>query len=263
MYDNTAGKTWLNMSNTERKNSAINPAGLAWNGPKAYAGAVAILSPLAVVKATSPAGAIPTITYSASAFGPAVPATGKLGVLAVVNTQNAATGPGCDPYDAANTAAVAGKVAIVSRGTCSFAIKVKNAQNAGAIAAILVNNVAGAIAPGGADATVTIPSFGISLDDGNLLKAAVASAKPYGTRSAAGVVTASLGTDPSRRAGADSAGRPLLYTPNPLVPGSSVSHWDVSAFPNLLMEPNISADLTLTVAPPLDLTLPLLQDIGW
>ena len=64
-------------------------------------------------------------------------------------------------------------------------------------------------------------------------------------------------------AGTDAAGRPLLYTPNPLVPGSSVSHWDVSAFPNLLMEPNISPDLTVFLAPPIDLTVPLLQDIGW
>jgi hypothetical protein len=72
-----------------------------------------------------------------------------------------------------------------------------------------------------------------------------------------------LTTDPNRKAGADLAGRPLLYTPNPLIPGSSVSHWDVSASPNLLMEPNISADLTLEVVPPKDLTLPLFKDLGW
>jgi len=29
------------------------------------------------------------------------------------------------------------------------------------------------------------------------------------------------------------------------------------------MEPNISPDLTTTLVPPLDLTLPLLKDIGW
>jgi hypothetical protein len=47
------------------------------------------------------------------------------------------------------------------------------------------------------------------------------------------------------------------------VSGSSVSHWDVSASPNLLMEPNINDDLTLSVVPPLDLTLTLLKDLGW
>jgi hypothetical protein len=63
--------------------------------------------------------------------------------------------------------------------------------------------------------------------------------------------------------GADRSGRVLMYTPNPLVSGSSVSHYDTIAFPNLLMEPNINGDLTHNVEPPWDLTLPLLKDIGW
>jgi len=37
----------------------------------------------------------------------------------------------------------------------------------------------------------------------------------------------------------------------------------VTATPNLLMEPNISPDLTTTLVPPYDLTVPLLKDIGW
>ena len=64
-------------------------------------------------------------------------------------------------------------------------------------------------------------------------------------------------------AGADRSGRVLMYTPNPYQGGSSVSHFDTSAFPNLLMEPNINGDLTHNVMPPWDLTLPLLKDIGW
>jgi len=64
-------------------------------------------------------------------------------------------------------------------------------------------------------------------------------------------------------AGADSSNRPLLYAPNPLEGGSSVSHFDKSAFPNLLMEPNINGDLEHSVVPPADLTYPLMQDIGW
>jgi hypothetical protein len=34
-------------------------------------------------------------------------------------------------------------------------------------------------------------------------------------------------------------------------------------FRNQLMEPSINGDLTQSVLPPLDLTFPLLQDIGW
>jgi hypothetical protein len=76
-------------------------------------------------------------------------------------------------------------------------------------------------------------------------------------------VVANFAFDTSRKAGADSLGRPLLYTPSVLSGGSSVSHWDVSAFPNLLMEPFSSSDLTILLVPPKDITLPLLKDIGW
>jgi hypothetical protein len=263
MYDNTAGKTWLNMTSDERKASAINPLGLAWNGPNVVAGAP-MLNHIPVVKTVSPApGGSRTVDYAPSPFGPAIVNPGALGVLAVVAPQAGELGPGCDPFNAANSAAVAGKAAIISRGACTFASKVKNAQNAGAIGVLLANNAAGILVPGGADATVTIPSAGISQADGDALKAAVAAAVPYGSRGKAGSVTASWLGDPVRIAGADAAGRPLLYTPSALAGGSSVSHWDISASPNLLMEPNITPDLGIVLAAPKDLTLPLLKDIGW
>jgi hypothetical protein len=54
-------------------------------------------------------------------------------------------------------------------------------------------------------------------------------------------------------------GRVELFTPNPLQLGSSVSHWNTRASPNLLMEPAINSGLPLT----LDLTRQLMRDIGW
>ena len=63
--------------------------------------------------------------------------------------------------------------------------------------------------------------------------------------------------------GADSSNRVKMFAPSTLDPGSSVSHYDISASPNLLMEPNISSSLSHNVGPPSDLTLPLLKDIGW
>jgi len=71
-----------------------------------------------------------------------------------------------------NAAALAGNIALVDRGGgCSFAIKIKNIQNAGAIAVIVVNNVAGApLVMGGTDLTITIPAVMISMDDGTILK---------------------------------------------------------------------------------------------
>jgi hypothetical protein len=62
----------------------------------------------------------------------------------------------------------------------------------------------------------------------------------------------SNGRDPSN-------GQVQMYTPNPYRPGSSVSHYNTAAFPNLLMEPSINAGLPLT----LDLTRQQMRDIGW
>ena len=71
------------------------------------------------------------------------------------------TTDGCSPLT--NAAAVDGNIAVVDRGTCGFAVKVKNAQNAGAIGVIVVNNVPGDPgAMGGSDPTITIPSVQVS-----------------------------------------------------------------------------------------------------
>ena len=53
------------------------------------------------------------------------------------------TTDGCSPLT--NAAAVAGNIALIDRGTCGFIVKVKNAQNAGAIAVIIANNSPAAV----------------------------------------------------------------------------------------------------------------------
>ena len=265
MYDNTAAKTWLAMTNVERQASAINPLKLGWNGLNGVAGATATLTATPVVKVTTPVpGAAGLYDYGAAAFGAAIVSPGALGALAVVKPVASPPGQGCAAFDAADTAAITGKVAIIDRGTCSFVVKVKNAQNAGAIGVLIADNVDAPISGlGGADASITIPAARITRASGVTLKAAVAEAVKYGSRGRPGSLTASWNVDASRIAGADAAGRPLLFTPNPRQPGSSVSHWDTSATPNLLMEPAINADLSTSLVPPKDLTVPLLKDIGW
>ena len=69
-----------------------------------------------------------------------------------------------------------GKIALIDRGSCTFVIKVKNAQNAGAIAVIICNNVSGAASGmGGADPTILIPSLMLSQEDCNLIKSKLGS----------------------------------------------------------------------------------------
>ncbi len=60
-------------------------------------------------------------------------------------------------------------------------------------------------------------------------------------------------------AGFDAAHRPFMYAPASYAPGSSVSHWDTSMFPNALMEPALSTSLSSDV----DLTKHAFVDLGW
>lgn len=119
-----------------------------------------------VVAPPSPAAG----AYAASraAFGPNLGTTGP-----IVGDVVLATGGQVDPADGCLPFAVpAGAIAMVDRGTCPFTQKVKNAQDGGAAAVIVANNVAGApITMGGADPSITIPSLMVSLDHGNVLRA--------------------------------------------------------------------------------------------
>jgi hypothetical protein len=79
---------------------------------------------------------------------------------------------------------------------------------------------------------------------------------------AATIVTPGI-EQPGLTGGIDASKRPFVFTPDPFQQGSSVSHWDTTATPNQLMEPNISSNLSHSVTPPQDLTFSLLRDIGW
>ncbi|MCB0779063.1 MAG: hypothetical protein KDC03_05910, partial [Flavobacteriales bacterium] len=104
------------------------------------------------------------------------PANAVTDTLAFVDDGTAADSLGCNPL--VNGAAVAGKIAVVYRGTCNFSTKVLNAENAGAVACVIINNVPGAPVGMGAGADgmlVSIPVVMISQDDGALLRSEILS----------------------------------------------------------------------------------------
>ena len=109
-------------------------------------------------------------------FGAPVPPVGLSGNVVLVNDGVGVTADACEPL----IGFPAGAIALLERGTCSFTIKVLNAQNAGAVAAILHNNVPGGPAlrigfattptPDANAARVVIPSVMISYNDGQLFR---------------------------------------------------------------------------------------------
>jgi hypothetical protein len=115
----------------------------------------------------TPASIAGTYAAGGAQFGPALTSAGVTGPVVLANDGVVAPGPpagtvtdACEPL--VNGAAMAGKIALVDRGTCNFTVKVKNAQNAGAIAVVVANNAANGdniIGMSGVDPTITIPSL--------------------------------------------------------------------------------------------------------
>src|SRR3546814_18473579 len=67
--------------------------------------------------------------------------------------------------------------------------------------------------------------------------------------------------DPDKLQGADDAGHPRLYMPDPVRGGSSGSHYDTSLAPNALIEPAIHD--SLDASPNIDIPANLLPATGW
>ncbi|MDY7232409.1 S8 family peptidase [Hyalangium rubrum] len=120
----------------------------------------------AAIRVDAPASLAGLIPAGTASFGPAAPTpvSGNVVVAAPLEGCGALT----------NAAEVAGKVALFVRGTCAFADKAVNAQQAGAIAVLIYNNAPGDPPGLGGTGNVTIPTRGLAQSDGDAIRAAIA-----------------------------------------------------------------------------------------
>lgn len=249
LFDVSIGLSWRDMtSNAQRQASAINDPNLVWTGPNVFADQDMFLGNPPALIISAPAAIAGTYPAQAASFGPPIPGGGLSGdIVAALDGGGVSTLDGCEAIT--NGAAVSGNIALVDRGNCNFSAKAVNAQNAGAIGVIVANNTTGLPPMGGDDPSVTIPAIGVTQAIGNDIRAQLALPT---------TVSGELGFDLSTLAGTN-GGFVRMHAPNPVVPGSSVSHWSVDTFPNLLMEPSLNTSLFDEV----DLTTSLFRDIGW
>lgn len=126
--------------------------------------------PNAPLTIESPAVLAGDINGDEATFGPALTNNPITEDLVLVNDSDISTvnylvcGTITNPND------VDGKIAIVRRGECTFVSKVEKAQNAGALAVIVVNNEpGGTFNMGGTSTSITIPSIMISQAQGENL----------------------------------------------------------------------------------------------
>lgn len=146
-------------------------------------GAFTVGSPGMAARAlTAGASSVPhfvgTPVTTADGSGPFGAASGEFEIVAadttaplgVVSGTVSGLGIACAALPAGS---LAGKIALVSRGTCSFSTKIRNAQTAGALVVLVANNVAGdptAMASDGLPNQPTVPAYMVGREDGQVLK---------------------------------------------------------------------------------------------
>ena len=172
IFDNDLGRTWNQMTDAQRRASAVNSRRVAWSGNQVRSQAPNFLRPGPALLIDSPASLAGSYEVGTAQFGPPVTTRGVTG--AFVEARDSSSAPELLCLAVANGAEVTGKIALVDRGECNFTVKVKNAQNAGATAVVVINNIDGSPpGMGGTDSTITIPSVSISRDDGALIRTAL------------------------------------------------------------------------------------------
>lgn len=258
IFDVAMGERWTELTPAERVVSATSGTNLAWDGGFTNAAASEVLGLAGVGERMVIDAVLPDLTqledldHNPVRFAPRVPGKGISGLLVVTDDgSGAASTLACQAI--VNSAEVAGNIAFVRRGTCNFDDKVFRAQEAGAVAVVIADNVPGVPISAGGDGIVdgevvdlVVPVVTISMEDGDMLEAASPGVRLDFVRR--------LGV----RAGV-TEGRVNLFAPSPAQPGSSISHWTTSASPDLVMEPSINPNLDRR----LDLTLTQMKDIGW
>lgn len=104
-----------------------------------------------------------------SDFGPTPDGDGVTADLVIYD--DGADSEACNPAN--NPEEIEGKIALTYRGGCNFTNKVENAQAAGAVACIVINNQPGLLTMGGFAPGIEIPSLMITESDGQVLVDAI------------------------------------------------------------------------------------------
>jgi MYXO-CTERM domain-containing protein len=242
LFDNATGQLWSEMTDAERAASAQNVRHLVWQGDNVTAMAPKVLASGAPRIAIAPTLGGFEGALSESDFGPYLSAGSIRGPIVLGSPVT-----GC-----ASGSGYTGAIVLFQGGACPSVQITSLAESAGALA-VLISDPDEVDPPSSLEVppelsamfAVGIPTIGVTFDDASLLTA--------------GGESATLDADSTRLVGTDAQGRMYLYASDPLVPGSTVSHWDPLARPDLMEEPKasyqVSHDLRMEAA--------LMRDIGW
>lgn len=252
IYDSEVFLSWESMNDSGRVTSATNDPFVVWVGPYSNTAADGVNDYIASGKQSVTIAGTSFPAQQAS-FSSNISENGITGNLALVNDGVEITSDAAEVI--INTAELSGKIALVDRGLVTFDLKVSRAQDAGALAVVIANNVGGdaLITPSG-ESTDPVPVIFVSENSGINLKALLNSGNPVNVTLFTSLLTVNEGESAT-----EFQTNIRLHAPTTLESGSSVSHWSANASPDLLMEPSINSGLNEN----LDLSPILMKDIGW
>jgi hypothetical protein len=232
------------MTDAERVTSATSPGHVVWAGDHVRAQVPHVLGPRPVLKVMPPAASAGMYEVTTATFGSPVVSEGIVGDLMLADDGAGVATDACEPL----IGNFSDSIVLADRGSCAFTTKAAHAQEAGAIGVVVINNEPLGLPPmTGQDDSIVIPSVGLAQGDGLTLKSDLPG------------VQGEICFDATRLAGTDEAENIRLFANT--ASGSAISHWDLSAVPNLLMEPVFHPDLHATET--VDLTSRALADLGW
>ena len=252
IYDSEVFLSWESMNDSGRVTSATNDPFVVWFGPYSNTAADGVNDYIASGKQNF---TIAGTSYPAlkADFSSSISDDGFTGELVLVNDGVNITSDAAEVI--INTTELSGKIALVDRGLVRFDLKVSRAQDAGALAVVIANDVEGdAIFSPSGESTDPVPVIFVSENSGINLKALLSSGNPVSVTLFTSLLTVNEGESAT-----EFQTNIRLHAPATLEPGSSVSHWSEDASPNLLMEPSINSSLNEN----LDLSPLLMKDIGW
>lgn len=246
LHDLSLGRGWRQLTGAQRVQSLQTPRGLVFDGPQLNAAAPGFLTAGTPALTLSPSVAGFVGLVADTDFAPSsalAPVRAEIAVLDATASCSALVSP----------ERASGRITLINITAlgCRASEVAQVAQQAGAVGVLFAYPSSGLLPAPLAELTPksTVPVLTLSEVDARLLYAALQR----------GSITASLGGDANQRLGADKKGRALLFTPDEILGGSSLSHFDISARPDLLMEPYRVRGAQHDV----DLTLPLMRDLGW
>lgn len=260
IFDIDRNRNWRELTASERVSSAVAGTSLTFTGPLTNERAAERLVPPGLITVSEPVSNLSRFQTHFHGQAPFLPLEGLSAPLRLPFSEN--PGAPVSTWDSnlaclplTNAESIAGNIALVYRGECTFTSKVDNVTQAGAVGIIIVDNRS----PGAEGAIngdqfmsferpPSIPVYSVTSTVGTLMRGGLGGGRIY-----------TLGYDLDQAPRGTRQNLVNLYSDSENA-GSSVSHFSNRMVPRSLMNPSLS---NAANSGDLDIVADFMHDLGW